>query len=130
MADSNIALTTFTTGAMTVAALNWVKASPWFPWITKEKTTLLRLLSAVAATASGVGISHVWNSADHSLIISGITTTNVALFFWAILKQFAMNETLYQTTKRTSDPKVVQVAKEVENVLPPGVKVQGDDAKP
>jgi hypothetical protein len=122
LADSNIALTTFTTGAITVAVLNWIKTSPWFPWITREKTILLRLLSSCAAVASGVGIQHVWNAADHQLIISGLTVTNLAMFFWAAAKQFAMNETIFQSTKRTSDPKVVQVAKEVEQVLPPEVK--------
>jgi predicted membrane protein len=122
MADSNIALTTFTTGAMTVAALNWLKSSPYFPWITKEKTTLLRFLSAAAAVASGAGIQHVWNPTDHSLVISGLTVTNVALFFWAIGKQFAMNETIFQVTKRTSDPAVVRAvapaAARAEGLLP------------
>lgn len=123
MADANVALTTFTTGAMTVAALNWIKQSPYFPWITKEKTTLLRILSALAATASGVGISHVWNSADHSLVISGITISNVAMFFWAILKQFTMNETLFQVTKAKSDPAVVAA-------VAPEAKEEGANAKP
>jgi hypothetical protein len=100
MADANIAMTTFTTGALTVAALNWLKQSPWFPWITKERNTLVRILSIVAATASSAGIGHIWNSADHSLVISGLTLPNVVGFAWAAVKQFAMNETLFQVTKK------------------------------
>lgn len=107
MADSNIALTAFTTSAMTVAALNWLKGSKYFPWITREKATLLRVLSAGASVAAGVGIGHVWNAADHSLVISGLTLSNVARFSWAIVRQFAMNETIFQATKPSSNPAVV-----------------------
>jgi hypothetical protein len=108
MADANVALTTFTTSAMTVAAINWLKASKYFPWITKEKVTLLRFLSIGAAVASGAGIGHVWNPTDHSLVISGLTVTNGALFLWAIVKQFTMNETIFQATKPSSNPAVVE----------------------
>ena len=111
MADANIAMTTFTTGALTVAGLNWLKASPWFPWITKERNTLVRILSIVAATASSAGIGHIWNASDHSLIISGLTLPNVVGFVWAATKQFAMNETLFQVTKKP--PTNVEQAKEV-----------------
>jgi len=100
MADANIAMTTFTTGAVTVAALNWLKSSPYFPWITKEKNTLVRALSVVAAIGTSAGIGHVWNSADHSLVISGLTLPNVVGFLWAAVKQFAMNETVFQVTKK------------------------------
>jgi hypothetical protein len=108
MADANVALTTFTTGALTVAALNWLKGSEYFPWITRQSTTLLRVLSAAAAVASGAGIQHIWNGTDHSLVITGITVPNVAGFVWAIVKQFTMNETLFQVTKAKSDPAVVK----------------------
>lgn len=112
MADSNIALTTFTTGALTVAALNWLKGSQYFPWITKEKTTLLRWLSAVAAVAASAGIGHVWNAADHSITISGLTLPNIVTFAWGAIKQFAMNETLFQVTKKP--PTNIEQAGEVK----------------
>ena len=108
MADANLVLTQFTTSALIVAAINWLKASKYFPWITKEKTALLRMMSIAAATATSVGIGHVWNSADHSLLITGITWAAVFAFFWALIKSFVMNETIFQATKPTSDPAVVQ----------------------
>ncbi|MGC2234270.1 MAG: hypothetical protein WBA09_22405 [Candidatus Acidiferrum sp.] len=108
MADANVLLTTFTVSGITVAAINWLKRSEYFPWITKEKTTLLRGMSIVVAAASGVGIQHVWNSADHSLIISGLTGANMVAFLWAIIKTFTMNETIFQATKPASNPAVVE----------------------
>jgi hypothetical protein len=108
MADANVLLTSFTISGITVAALNWLKRSKYFPWITKEKVWLLRLFSAAAATASGVGITHVWSSADHSILIGGLTLANLWAFLWAITKQFTMNETIFQATKPTSNPAVVE----------------------
>jgi hypothetical protein len=108
MADANVLLTTFTISGVTVAAINWVKRSKYFPWITKEKTTLLRFMSIAAAAASGVGIGHVWNAADHSLVISGLTVANLWAFLWAIVKTFTMNETIFQATKPASNPAVVE----------------------
>jgi hypothetical protein len=116
MADANVLLTSFTISGITVAALNWLKRSKYFPWITKEKVWLLRILSAVAATASGVGITHVWNSADHSILIAGLTATNLWAFAWAVTKQFTMNETIFQATKPTSNPAVVEAVAPVEAV--------------
>jgi hypothetical protein len=123
--DNNVVLTTLAFSGTSVAMLNWIKASPWFPWINKEKVALLRMLSALSALAAGTGIHWVWTATDHSFAVSGLTAANVLALGAAIYKQFVANEVIYQMTKRTSDPKVVEVAKEVEQVLPPEVKPQG-----
>lgn len=108
MAEANVLLTTMTVSGITVAAINWLKKSKYFPWITKEKIWLLRVMSAAAATASGVGITHIWNPADHSILIAGLTAANLWAFGWAIVKQFTANELVFQTTKPSSAPVVVQ----------------------
>jgi hypothetical protein len=107
MADSNVLLTSLTMSGISVAVINWIKGSKYFPWITKEKIWLLRIISIAAATASGVGINHVWNPVDHSILISGLTTANLLAFAWAITKQFTMNEMVFQGTKASSAPAVV-----------------------
>jgi len=100
--DANLAMTHFTIGAVTVAALQWVKASPWFPWIVKGKTTLLRFLSALAAAGVSVGIGYTWNPEAHSLTITGLTLGGIAIAFWAWLKQFAVQEFMYRATKQVN----------------------------
>jgi hypothetical protein len=124
--DNNVVLTTLAVSGTSVAVLNWIKASPWFPWITKEKVKLLRVLSALSALAAGTGIHWVWTTTDHSFAVSGLTAANVLALCMAIYKQFVANEVIYQMTKRTSDPKVVQVAKEVEQVLPAEMKLPAE----
>ncbi len=107
MADANVAVTGFTTSAITVAFINWLKGSKYFPWITREKNTLLRVISILAAVGASAGIGYVWNSTDHSLVISGLTLSNVGLFLWACMKQFVMNETIFHATKASSNPAVI-----------------------
>lgn len=100
--DANVGMTHFTIGAVTVAALQWLKASPYFPWITAGKTNLLRALSAMAAAGAAVGIGYTWNAQDHALTITGLTLTGIGIAFWAWLKQFAVQEFMYRATRPSS----------------------------
>jgi len=102
MADANVAMTHFTIGAVTVAALQWLKSSSWFPWIQAGQTYLLRAISALAAAGTAVGIGYTWNAHDHSLTITGLTLAGIAFAFWAWLKQFAVQEFMYRATKPPS----------------------------
>lgn len=108
MAVENVALTSITVSGITVAALQWMKRSKYFPWITKEKVVLMRILSGFVAAAAAVGISYQWNAADHTLTIAGLTLGGVASLGWAWVKQFTMNEIVWQTTKPSSSPAVVE----------------------
>lgn len=100
MAAENLVLTQFTMSAIIVTVINWLKASRYFPWITKEKTTLLRLLSVLGAAATSVGITWAWNPAAHSMTITGLTLTAVLMLLWTVVKSFAMNEVVFQATKK------------------------------
>jgi hypothetical protein len=111
--DANIAMTHFTIGAVTVAALQWVKSSKWFPWIQAGQTKLLRALSALVAAAAAVGIGYTWNAHDHSLTITGLTLSGIAIAFWAWLKQFAVQEFMYRATKPALPPGVFSVPRGV-----------------
>lgn len=104
MAAENVVLTQVTTSAMIVVALEKLKAASWFPWITKEKTKLARLISILAAAGSAVGIHAVWGwtSATHTFnfSVSGLNLTVVALGFWAWAKSFTVNELIYLMVKK------------------------------
>jgi hypothetical protein len=102
MASDSVVMTQFTLGAVVVAALQWLKSSKYFPWITKGKVNLLRGISAVAAAAASVGIGHVWDPQAHSLTITGLTLAGIATAFYAWLKQFAVQEFMYRATKNGS----------------------------
>jgi hypothetical protein len=120
--DSNIAITQFTTGALTVAAMNWLKGQSWFPLVQAGKAKLNRSVAAFVAFCSSLGVHFVWNGAEHSLAIQGLTLSVIAasLYHWA--SQMATQEVIYQATKAKSDPAVVAA-------VAPEAKVQ-DAAKP
>ena len=107
MADANIVLTSVALSGTIVQVINWLKKSKYAPWVTGKKIVLLRGLSVVGAALSGAGINHVWSSADHSLLISGLTVPAVLAFAKAMWVQAVAQESIYQATKRTSDPAVV-----------------------
>jgi len=98
-ADANVVMTHLTSSGITVFALQWLKNSKYFPWITDEKTRLLRILSGLAAAGTAVGISATWNGTNHELVIGGLTLTAVMAAVWAWAKQFVMNEMVWQATK-------------------------------
>jgi hypothetical protein len=126
-AESSALLTTITTSGMAVAIINWLKGSKYFPWITKEKTWLLRGLSLVAATASSFGIHYAWNASDHSLLITGLTLSSVLPALFALSKSLVVNEWIFRSTKPQSNPAVVAAvapAAAVEaGIIPPGYPV-------
>jgi len=102
MAAENVVMTQVTLSAVTVAVINWLKASPYFPWITKEKVALVRVLSVLGAALTSVGIAWVWDPAAHSLTITGLSLAAIGAFGYAALKSFVMNEVLYNATRKPS----------------------------
>lgn len=117
MAAENVVLTHVTISAVAVAAINWLKASPYFPWITKEKDNLLRAFSALGAAAGGIGIDHAWDPATHTLTFTGLSLAAIAMAAWSWLKQFALQEFMYRATKTPPAP-IVQAAPAPQLVAP------------
>lgn len=123
MADANVAISQITISALTVAAINRLKAASWFPWLTAEKVKLARAMSAIVAAAAAVGISYTWNPTAHSLTIDGLTLAAIWGAAWAWVKQMTLNELIFQTTKAKSDPRVVQAAGETNAAAAAGGSV-------
>ena len=105
--DANIAITQFTTGALTVAAMNWLKGQPWFPLVQAGKAKLNRSVAAFVALCGSLGIHFVWNPVDHSLLIQNLTLSVIGLSLYHWVSQMATQEVIYQATKAKSDPVVV-----------------------
>lgn len=101
--DANIAITQFTTGALTVAAMNWLKGQAWFPLVQAGKAKLNRGVAAFVAFCTSLGVHFVWNGTEHSLLITGLTLSVIAgtVYHWA--SQMATQEVIYQATKPKSD---------------------------
>lgn len=91
-------VTTFGSSIVAVWAIEQLKKAKWFPVVQQQGTAFAaRALSAIAAAASTVGIEWQWMPANHSLLITGITGSAVALLAWHLLEHFALQEWVYQS---------------------------------
>jgi len=116
-------------GAIISYALQWLKNAKWFPWLAEHTTTLNRLLSAVAAFLSSVGI--VAASTGHLSWETG-TTITLAIPSLSIIWQTGLN-TLGQWVIQEGVYKgLVQPAtvKAVAAVEPAAVTIKPDALKP
>lgn len=107
----NIVITQVTTSAIVVAAIQWLKSSRFFPWITKESGAMSRFVSALLAAGAAVGIHTTWDPSAHALTITGLTAFGIALATWEWAKSFVLNELIYRSTVKPqkADPPIVVV---------------------
>lgn len=77
-------------------AIQRLKASKYFPWLTGETEKLNRLVALVVAFLSGFGIFVVW---DHhgTLTISGLTGANLFHAVMHGIQQWTFQQTAYRT---------------------------------
>lgn len=84
-----------TASMITVYFIQYLKDSPWFPWLTQEKIALARVLGGVAALATTAGMHVVWQSATHTLTIGNLTLWTVSVFLWHLVGQFLLQNLVY-----------------------------------
>lgn len=102
VADHNVLATQITVGALSVAFLNWLKGSKYFPWLTQETAKLNRVFAALVALIGAVGVHLTWAAGDTSgtymITVTGATLHGIAMGGWVWLKQFVMQELIYRST--------------------------------
>lgn len=106
--ESSIVMTHVTSAAMSVAFINWLKSSSWFPWITQEKVKVLRYVAFVTAAIGAIGIHYTWNPAARVLSFDIPTIASMFGLGVAYVKSFAMQELTYQATKKTNVGELVK----------------------
>jgi hypothetical protein len=89
-------------------ALQWIKQSKWFPFITTETQTLNRWISAVVAFASGLGIFFTWNHTAGTLTIAGLTAANLLHAGTGMIQQWLFQHAAYRTLVAPPLPGAVQ----------------------
>jgi len=88
----------FTLSTFTVWAIDLLKRSHWFPWLTKETTKLNTIAGVLGAALTAAGIRFVLQSSDvlageYVIHISGLT----ALGLWHFIKGFCISMATQQT---------------------------------
>lgn len=98
--ESNIALTQITSAGLSVALINYVKNSAYFPWIGKAQTNLLRVVAAVTSAITAAGIHYTWSPESRQLVFTLPTLAGMFAFGVAWVKSFVVQEITYQATKK------------------------------
>ena len=93
-------LSQLTAAAVTVYALQALKTARWFPWVKQETAGLNRLLSALGALISAVGVHFAFDAAQNAngtyvVTITGATVGNIAHGVWHWMNQFALQQIAY-----------------------------------
>jgi hypothetical protein len=94
----SVVMTHITTAGISVALIQWLKGSKYFPWITAEKGKLLRVLAAVTSAIGAVGIGYTWHPDARQLVFTIPTLAAMFAMGAAWAKSFIMQEIVYQGT--------------------------------
>lgn len=97
-AASNVALSTFTSSAIVVYAMQRLKQAKWFPLVQADRAKLNRLFSIGAAAIGAMSVEWVWDPSVRSLTIHIPTLWVAIVGLWHWLNHYAMQETIYQAT--------------------------------
>ena len=84
-----------TIGAVIVYAIERLKSLAWVRWITPDTKILNAWLSATLAAAAAVGISVTFDPTGGVLTITGLTLQGTLTGIWEWLKQYAVQQLLY-----------------------------------
>ena len=83
---------------ITPLILQWVKSSPWVPFINNNSGTINRIISIITALGNTVGVSFAYDGAAKTLLISGWDLTNVLVLGITALMAWIVQQLLYRQT--------------------------------
>jgi len=99
MHESSLPVAYVTWAGVAVVFINWLKKSPYFPWIEEGRTYLLRTVAVVTSFLGAAGISYSWDAHTRILAFSLPTIAGFAHFvFGHWLPSFVTQEFMYQAT--------------------------------
>lgn len=124
--ESSIVISHVTAAGIVVGAINWLKGSQYFPWVTAEKTKLLRVLAIVGAALGAGGISYAWDPSHRILSFQLPTLVAMGGFLVAWVKSFIVQEITYQATNQNSN--IAALAKQILAAVKPSTNPPAQQA--
>ena len=97
MSGSEEMLSQLTSSAVVVYAIELVKKSAIFPWLTAETKTLNRWLAVIGSGIAAIGVHFAYDAKDGALVITGLTLGAVAHGLWHWAQQYALTQLAYDS---------------------------------
>jgi hypothetical protein len=89
--------TQLTSGAVTVFIIQLMKRWSALPWITHWTPKVNRAVAIIGSFCTAVGVHFAYSAVEHTVVISGLTLTGILGMAWVWIKQFALQEYVYQS---------------------------------
>jgi hypothetical protein len=89
--------TQISAGAVAVFVIQKLKGWSALPWISHWTPVVNRIVAVISAFLTAVGVHFAYSAVDHTLMISGLTLTGILGMAWVWIKQFALQEYIYQS---------------------------------
>lgn len=113
-----------TVAVVSTYALQLLKQSKFFPWLTVETQTLNRIAGSIIALLTSVGILVTFSAG--TLMITGLTPINLAHAAAHFIQQWVMQQVAYKTVVAPPMPGAMQ-AGAAEH--PPVLSIEAEPAK-
>jgi hypothetical protein len=106
--------TQITAGAVAVFIIQKLKSWEALPWISHYTPIMNRAVAIVSSFLTAIGVHLAYSSVDHTLVISGLSLAGILGMMWVWIKQFALQEYVYQSA-----------ANRTKVDLPAGARIEG-----
>jgi hypothetical protein len=93
---TNPAIDQLTISAVVVMIVQWLKNTKWVPFMQAHTDTLNRVVAWGAAAGTALGMHLAYDSASHTLTISGLALATIAHGGWDWIKSIAVQELIYK----------------------------------
>ncbi len=118
--------TQITAGAVAVFIIQKLKNWSALPWINHWTPNVNRAVAILSSFLTAIGVHMAYSSVDHTLLISGLSLTGILGMMWVWIKQFALQEYVYQSAANRTKVDLPGGAhiEGVQKSLPPGAALE------
>jgi hypothetical protein len=116
--------TQITASAMAVFIIQRMKNWSALPWITHWTPMVNRAVAILSAFLTAIGVHIAYSSVEHTLLISGLTLTGILGMMWVWVKQFALQEYVYQSAANRTKVNLPAGADVGGQKVPPGGAIE------
>lgn len=82
---------------ITAYVIEWLKGKPWFPFANIDTAWANRITAALCAFGAAIAIHVTFNSADGTLLVTGLHARMILHGLWAGVQQYALQHFIYKT---------------------------------
>jgi hypothetical protein len=116
--------TQITASAMAVFIIQMMKKWSALPWITQWTPKMNRTVAIASSFLTAIGVHVAYSSVEHTLLISGLSLTGILGMAWVWIKQFALQEYVYQSAANRTKVDLPGGAVIAGQAIPPGGAIE------